>query len=99
MDAELREVGIAGDRDPSLHIDGAMSVVTDIVLDRAVPSVTTRRMAPARKAACAAGRISRGAAARGLLSPETQRPSGMRPPAAIAAVTRAILNGEISTGP
>ncbi len=34
-----------------------------------------------------------------LLSSLCQRPSGIRPPAAIAAATRAILNGEISTGP
>ena len=37
--------------------------------------------------------------ARALLSSSIQRPCGIRPPAAIVAATRAILNGEISTSP
>ena len=32
--AQLREVRIAGDRDGALHIDGAVGVIADIVLDR-----------------------------------------------------------------
>ena len=32
--AELREVRIAGDRDGALHVDRAVRVIADIVLDR-----------------------------------------------------------------
>ena len=65
---------------------------------RAVPSSTTRRIAPARNCACPAGNTSTGASARGLLSSAIQRPSGILPPAAMAAATRAILKGDTSTG-
>ena len=66
---------------------------------RAVPSVTTSRMAPAINTAGSAATMVRGASWRALLSSITQRPCGMAPPAAMVAATRAILNGVISSGP
>ena len=66
---------------------------------RAVPSKTTERIARARNSARSGLTIGRGGAVLELLESITQRPSGITPPPAMVAATRAILKGVISTGP
>ena len=86
--AELRGAGLAR------HLHGFA-----VHPRRAVPSVTTRRIALARNARLRGRQNFARPSARGLPSPATQRPCGIWPPAAIVAATRAILNGVITTGP
>ena len=65
----------------------------------AVPSVTTRRMANGQKVGLPGRQHFQGGSVRGLLSSPPSRPSGMRPPLAMAAATRAILKGRIRPAP
>ena len=66
---------------------------------RAVPSVTTDRIAEAINAACSGETTACGASVRELEPSSIQRPWGIFPPAAMVAATRAILKGVTSTGP
>jgi hypothetical protein len=56
-------------------------------------------MAAPSNSASRGSSTERGGSFRELTAPITQRPWGILPPEAMAATTRAILNGDITTGP